>query len=130
YSGYGVTGNTFYPSIAGLGEFWISYTFVDSITNCSNQDSTLIKVYDPIGIEELENSKVKLFPNPGTGDFVLTGTNLQSVQIKTLAGKLIKEVVIKDRSEIHFNLKGQAKGFYFVHIVNDNTQIRRLLILL
>ncbi|MEA3444260.1 MAG: T9SS type A sorting domain-containing protein [Bacteroidota bacterium] len=130
YSGYGVTGNTFYPSIAGLGEFWVSYTFVDTITACTGKDSTLIKVYDPIGIDELENSKVKLYPNPGTGDFVLTGTNLQSVQVKTLAGKLVKEVAIKDRSEVRFTLANQSKGIYFVHIVNDDAQIRKLLILL
>ena len=130
YSGTGVTINGFDPAIAGLGEFWIKYTVVDSITGCSNQDSTLINVYDPIGIEELENKEIKLYPNPGTGDFTLTGQNLQSIQVKTLAGKLVKEVVIKDRSEVRFNLLGKAKGIYFVHIVNDYKEITKLLILM
>ena len=130
YSGTGVTASGFDPALAGLGEFWISYTYVDTITGCSNQDSTLLKVYDPIGIDELETNKVKLYPNPGTGNFILTGTNLQSIQVKTLTGELVKEVVIKNRTEVHFNLTDQAKGIYFVHIVNDDVEIRRLLILM
>ena len=130
YSGTGVTASGFDPALAGLGEFWISYTYVDTITGCTNQDSTWIKVYDPIGIEELETNKVKLFPNPGMGNFVLTGTNLQSIQVKTLTGELVKEIEIKNRSEVHFNLTGQAKGIYFVHIVNDDAEVRRLLILM
>ena len=130
YSGIGVTASGFDPALAGFGEFWISYTFTDTTTGCSNQDSTLIKVYDPIGIDELESNKVKLYPNPGTGNFVLTGTNLQSIHIKTLTGELVKEVEIKNHSKVHLNLTGQAKGIYFVHIVNNDTEIRRLLILM
>ena len=130
YSGTGVTAPVFDPALAGLGEFWISYTFTDTITGCSGQDSTLIKVYNPIGIEELENPEVKLYPNPGTGNFVLTGTNLQSVHVRTFTGKLVKKARIKNRSEVHFNLLGQAKGIYFVHIINDDEQLRRLLILM
>ena len=130
YSGTGVTASGFDPLLSGLGQFWISYTYIDTITGCSNQDSTLLKVYDPLGIDELETNKVKLYPNPGTGDFVLTGTNLQSIQVKTLTGELVKEIAIKDRSEVHFNLAGQAKGIYFVHIVNDDAEVRRLLVLM
>ncbi|MCF8373537.1 MAG: T9SS type A sorting domain-containing protein, partial [Bacteroidales bacterium] len=130
YTGTGVTASGFDPTLAGLGEFWIRYTYFDTITGCPNQDSTLIKVYEPLGIVELETNKVKLYPNPGTGDFVLTGTHLQSIHIKTLTGELVKEVGIKDRSQVHFNLTGQAKGIYFVHIVNDDVEIRRLLILM
>ncbi|MCF8459044.1 MAG: T9SS type A sorting domain-containing protein [Bacteroidales bacterium] len=130
YSGIGVTANAFDPALAGLGQFWISYSVVDTATGCTGQDSTLLKVYDPIGIDELETNIVKLYPNPGTGNFILTGTNLQSISIKTLTGELVKEVEIKNRSEVHFNLTGQAKGIYFVHIVNDDAEIRRLLILM
>ncbi|MCF8374627.1 MAG: VCBS repeat-containing protein [Bacteroidales bacterium] len=130
YSGAGITPNGFEPSQAGLGEHWISYSYLDTTTGCTGKDSTLIKVYDPISIDELETNKVKLYPNPGTGDFVLTGTNLQSIQVKTLTGELVKEIEIKDCSEVHFTLAGQAKGIYFVHIVNDDAEIRRLLILI
>ncbi|MCF8373848.1 MAG: T9SS type A sorting domain-containing protein [Bacteroidales bacterium] len=130
YSGNGIVTNAFYPLMAGLGEHWILYTYTDTITGCSNQDSTLIKVYDPIGIDELESNKVKLYPNPGTGNFILTGTNLQSIQVKTLTGELVREVAIKDRSEVRFTLAGHAKGVYFVHIVNDDAEVRRLLVLM
>ena len=130
FSGPGVIASGFDPALAGLGEFWISYTIVDTATGCTGKDSTLIKVYNPIGIEELENPEVKLYPNPGTGNFILTGTNLQSIQVKTLTAELVKEIKIKNRSEVHFNLTGQAKGIYFVHIMNDDAEVRRLLILM
>ena len=130
FSGTGVIANGFDPALAGLGEHYTTYTVVDTATGCTSSDSARIRVYDPIGIDEIENSKIKLYPNPGTGDFVLSGTNLQSVQVKTLAGELVKEVAIKNRKEIHFNLTGLAKGTYLVHIVNEGIEIKRMLVLM
>ena len=130
FSGTGVVTNGFDPALAGLGEFWTSYTIVDTATGCPGKDSTQIKVYDPIGIDEVENQHIKLYPNPGTGNFVLTGTVLESVRISTLDGELVKEVPIENRNEVRFSLKGQAKGTYLVHIVNRGVEIKRLLVLM
>ena len=130
YMGTGVTTYGFNSTFAGLGEHWITYSYTDSITGCIGIDSTLIKVYDPIGIDEIETQNIKLYPNPGTGDFVLTGTALQSVRISTLDGELVKEVEIKNFQEVRFSLKGQAKGTYLVHIINDGVEIKRLLVLM
>lgn len=44
YSGPGVSGTNFYPSVAGNGLHYISYTIVDSL-GCSNTDSSSIKVH-------------------------------------------------------------------------------------
>ena len=130
YSGAGTIDNAFNPSIAGLGEHWITYTYTDTITGCTGMDSTLIKVYDPIGIDEIEAPNIKLYPNPGTGDFVLTGTALQSVRISTLDGELVKEVEITNPMEVRFSLKGQAKGTYLVHIINGGVEVKKVLVLM
>ena len=130
FSGTGVIANGFDPALAGLGEFWTTYTVVDTATGCASSDSARIRVYDPIGIDEIENSKIKLYPNPGTGDFVLSGTNLQSVHVKTLAGELVKEVAITNRNEVRFNLKELARGTYLVQIVNGGVEIKRMLVLM
>jgi hypothetical protein len=45
YSGTGVSGNHFTPSVAGLGQFVITYTYSD-IHNCSNHDTSKIRVVD------------------------------------------------------------------------------------
>ena len=130
FSGSGVIANGFDPALAGLGEHYTTYTVVDTATGCTSSDSARIRVYDPIGIDEIENSKIKLYPNPGTGDFVLSGTNLQSVQVKTLAGELVKEVAITNRNEVRFNLKELARGTYLVQIVNGGVEIKRMLVLM
>lgn len=39
YQGPGVTANTFYPSVAGVGLHAITYTYIDPVTSCSNNCS-------------------------------------------------------------------------------------------
>ena len=46
YSGTGVTGNTFSPSVAGKGVFVISYIYTVSATGCSDTAKGNITVYD------------------------------------------------------------------------------------
>ena len=130
YMGTGVTTYGFNSTFAGLGEHWITYTYTDTITGCTGMDSTLIKVYDPIGINEIEAQNIKLYPNPGTGDFVLTGTALESVRISSLDGELVKQLTITNPIEVRFSLKGQAKGTYLLHILNDGVEIKRILVLI
>ena len=45
YSGPGVTNNTFYPTVAGVGTHTIVYTYTDNL-GCVNSDSTTIVVND------------------------------------------------------------------------------------
>ena len=130
YMGTGVTTYGFNSTFAGLGEHWITYTYTDTITGCTGMDSTLIKVYDPIGINEIEAQNIKLYPNPGTGDFVLTGTALESVRISSLDGELVKQLTITTPIEVRFSLKGQAKGTYLLYIVNGGVEIKRILVLI
>ncbi len=130
YAGAGVTSQGFDPSLTGTGEFWITYSYTDTITNCTGKDSTSITVYDPLGINESVINPVQLFPNPGRDNFTITGSHIQSVQIHTISGKLIKEPEITNRTRIDFNLMGYAKGVYFIRIVNSEEEIIKLLILM
>ena len=130
YSGAGVTTQGFDPSITGIGEFWITYAYTDTITNCTGQDSTSIIVYDPIGINESVICPVKLFPNPGTDKFTITGSDLRLVEIHNISGELIRKLDTKNRTRLDFNLSGQAKGVYFIRIVNSEEEITKLLILM
>ncbi len=49
FGGIGITGNTFYPNIAGLGSHFITYSYTDG-NSCSNTTSTSTIVYDTTGI--------------------------------------------------------------------------------
>ena len=46
YSGTGVNNNQFLPQLAGIGSFVITYTYTDSLTGCSNSDTSVIVVND------------------------------------------------------------------------------------
>jgi len=59
WTGPGVTGNTFNPSVAGAGGHYLTYTFTDTSTSCTGTDSIWIRVVqkpvvdfiaDPIGL--------------------------------------------------------------------------------
>ncbi len=50
YSGAGVTGNIFDPSVAGIGMHTISYTYTDTNSGCSNTGTTQIVVTDGLSI--------------------------------------------------------------------------------
>jgi hypothetical protein len=130
YTGAGVTSQGFDPSLTGTGEFWITYSYTDTITNCTGPDSTSIIVYDPLGINESVIDLVNLFPNPGTDKFTLIGSDIQSVQIHNISGELIRKLDSKNKNRLDFNLVGQAKGVYFIRIVNAEEEITKLLILM
>ena len=48
FSGPAVTGNTFDPSISGVGNHTITYSYTDVSTGCSNFSNTIIVVNTPI----------------------------------------------------------------------------------
>lgn len=81
-------------------------------------------------IDESINSKLKIYPNPGTGKFVLTGSDLHLVRIFNITGSLIKEIEPNNSSMIDFSLIGQTRGVYFIEITNAGKKFTRLLILM
>jgi len=46
FSGLGISGNTFDPTIAGIGSHVITYEYIDPVTNCENSAETTIVVND------------------------------------------------------------------------------------
>jgi hypothetical protein len=67
YTGIGVSGNQFYPNIAGSGWHAITYNYVDP-QGCTNRAVRNIYV-DPcgVGVEETELFHWTIYPNPAQG---------------------------------------------------------------
>lgn len=63
YSGDGVSGGDFDPSVAGSGLHTIRYTFED-ISGCSSEDSLTVYVDACLGLKELNSHLVNIYPNP------------------------------------------------------------------
>ncbi|MBT7493479.1 MAG: T9SS type A sorting domain-containing protein, partial [Bacteroidetes bacterium] len=130
FSGIGISGNNFDPQLAGTGTFWISYFYTDPITNCSNSDSVQITVFDDTGIKNMANEQITIFPNPSYGKFIIEGNNLQSVEIRNITGKIVKQFSIDNKKSTIINLKDQAKGIYFVKVQGSSfIEFRKLVLI-
>lgn len=66
YTGQGVSGNQFFPSIAGLGSKSIVYNYVDT-AGCTGRDTSFIVVDPCSGVQENQWSGIQVYPNPSSG---------------------------------------------------------------
>lgn len=130
FSGAGTTSYGFDPTLTVPGDYWIFYAYTDTITGCSNIDSTLIHVYDPVGIEEAEHDVIDLFPNPASGYFYLTGKNIRKITIISLTGSIVRIIENNNSSPVRINLSDQPKGVYLVQISSNRFNLIKSLILL
>ncbi|HLP55461.1 MAG TPA: alkaline phosphatase PhoX [Fluviicola sp.] len=66
FSGTGVDGNQFDPSMAGVGgPYTVTYTYTDPVTGCGNSATTAVSVTSSVGLVELSNgNSYEVFPNP------------------------------------------------------------------
>lgn len=91
WSGTGVSGNTFDPSIAGVGTFVLTYTYTDPLTGCSNFDTRNVLV-NPLPTPNAGNDTtlcnqpvpVQLQATPAGGTW--SGTSISSSGLFTPSG--------------------------------------------
>ena len=118
WTGPGVTGNTFDPSVAGFGLHTVVYTYTDN-NSCTNTASLLMTVNACVGINETENGKLfSVFPNPAKNqinikaDATLIGsvyTVFDNQGKIILTGKIISENTIVELENI-------TAGVYLLNI--------------
>jgi subtilisin family serine protease len=91
YSGTGIIGTSFHPTLSGPGSFTITYTITDA-NGCTFSDSSVIEVVDPNGIEEMDASW-SLYPNPTEETLMIRGlTQPQPLEIFDVSGRKIIEI--------------------------------------
>lgn len=87
FSGTGVSGNNFNPSVAGVGKFGITYTYTGGGDTCTTAVTDSIVVASCLGISPVNylDSKVDVYPNPNDGSFSLSlGLNARRVKVDIL----------------------------------------------
>lgn len=115
YSGPGVTGTTFDPVAAGLGNKNIVYSWTDT-TGCIGRDTSVITVSTCAGIGEIGGNIVSVYPNPGNGVFTVdAGITPDLVEVKDLMGRDIFAVIPADR-RILMDISNAAAGVYTLNI--------------
>lgn len=102
------------------------YTAGVSVTPKFVEDTTLI------GLNELELSKLQVYPNPTKGQFmVYNGSEqpIRSVKVYNLVGALVSEVKLNDAADrVNIDLTNENTGIYMVKIELGNTTITKKLV--
>lgn len=127
FSGPGMLGNVFDPSVAGTGTHIIYYSYTDSL-GCTGVDSQQVMVDSATGIA-YSSQNFTLHPNPTSG--ILTMTMSQPAQrvlrIYAAAGVLRLEAEV--RSDIILSVDHLPTGTYLVQLVGQDRAWQRLIIL-
>ena len=133
YSGAGVSGNTFDPSLANIGNNDIVYTYT-SANSCKGIDTSSIDVDACTDINEiLSSSEIIIYPNPSNGIFTIERpvNTIEKAHIKILDvnSKLILETIIEKESQnTSIDISKYNSGIYFIKlIIKDQLSVKRIL---
>lgn len=118
FSGNGVSGNSFDPSVAGAGTHTITYTFTDSLGCISSTSSTTL-VTVCVAAQEPLPASIQVFPNPNNGRFTVRGfASAAHVEVYDLRGVRVASESTAGKS-VAVDLSSQAKGLYFLRVEMD-----------
>ncbi len=125
FSGTGVTGSDFDPSLAGSGYHVILYTYVNPSTSCANGAADSIYVDGCSAIKEIGNKGlVNVYPNPLSGEITIDLSKINEnckVELFNLESRLLDTWELKGASAYPANLGQYANGMYFLKISTTNS---------
>ena len=125
YSGPGVMGSAFDPSMTGAGTFTISYSYTNT-AGCSDINSKTITVNLCTGVEEFNNSSIiSIYPNPVSSELNVSLEssliNTSSIELYDMIGNLVMtHKVTSNITTLSFS--SLAKGIYTIRVISDNNQ--------
>ncbi|MGD1846064.1 MAG: HYR domain-containing protein, partial [Salibacteraceae bacterium] len=134
YSGLGIDSILLNTQVAGIGQHWITYTYVDA-NGCVGTDSTLANIDQCLPPLDVANpidaaATWSVFPNPSQGNFRVQHNFRVSVSARVFAldGSLVQEIPqLISGQEIH--LEQQGSGVYFLQLTGDEVnEIKRIVV--
>jgi hypothetical protein len=131
FSGPGVSGSTFSPSLAGVGTHTITYTYTD-VNGCIG--TTDISTIVSPGVSILNGvfaSEPAVYPNPNSGEFTLRfamdKTHDVEIRLYNMTGQLVQQRQLGGFAGTYnerYSLVGSARGIYFVEMEIDGMKYR------
>ena len=123
YSGTGVVGSIFNPSISGSGAFTVSYYYTD-VNGCSNSATQPVNVSLCTGIIETQNLEISIYPNPAKDLIYVTlpteEFNNTTIELYDAIGKLILVENVVSKTTL-VSLNNLAKGIYTVRVISEKS---------
>lgn len=119
----GETNQSFTPSEAGNYAIQIEENGCIDTTNCVYFSTT-------VGLNEMENKKISLYPNPTSGKLTVNLNNEQfdSIEVLSLDGKLLNTISINGKSQIELELNYNKGVYLLVFKGKQSKQIERVII--
>ena len=122
YSGTGVSGGNFDPSVAGVGTHTITYSYTNG-NGCTGSQSQSLVVDPCSSLDELESYFI-IYPNPVSKELFVQ-TNLVTEKL-TLIDVTGRQVLNADESIL--DVSQLSKGVYVLRITVGNNQIEKRII--
>lgn len=116
FSGTGVNGNTFDPSV-GTGTYAVNYSYTDN-NGCSNSTFVVLNVAECTGLSEFDQlQNINVYPNPAKQFINFTGVKGKSysVILSDAAGRVLMNKSNLDNNDT-ISLEAYANGIYFLKI--------------
>jgi hypothetical protein len=125
FSGQGVTGNAFDPSV-GVGTYTVTYNYVNG--GCSGSANVVLDVVVCTGIKTQSAiaEGILVFPNPANENVTVKNAANSRFRLFESTGKLVCDRSI-EKSEEKIDVSPYAKGIYFMTLYNETgTPIKSL----
>lgn len=124
FSGYGISGNQFDPSVVAPGKYLIQYAYTSS-NGCSYKEVKLTEVRTCVGISESPAvSQLTIMPNPANGEFMVSFETLSpqtQLVVYDLSGRRVNVSFIT-QSGLHklaLDLTTLQNGMYIMQLINE-----------
>lgn len=127
WSGTAVTGNNFDPATAGVGTYVLVYTYVDSLTTCSDTAQINITVDICLGIQNNVSSNVIVFPNPATDVLqVQTTSILAGYSVMDINGREIMKGNFSGNAQNKIDVSELPAGTYILCTLDNSGSVQNV----
>ncbi len=106
-----------------------NYACEVTLNGCT--DISECKIVDNVGFDKVDDSDVKIYPNPNNGNFVIESMTVEAgaqIQISNSAGQIVYQGLINSQKNM-IDISDVESGVYVVNILTANTNTKRILII-
>lgn len=114
YSGPGVSGASFNPSVSGAGTFTVTYNYT-AVNTCSASATRTVSVSLCTSLTEAieANAGINVYPNPNNGEFTILIPTKGTYTIINAIGQTVEMIDLTEDAQ-SINVSGLSQGIYYL----------------